>query len=189
MSEAVEFNPEEVVATLEAAVAAAEEEEINEAVSEEVAEEIEEILQEEEEKEELEQEEDAEVEAAVQKLEQEFAEEESEEESDYDDDDFDPADETLYERFEALKDIFSPKQREIFTNLSSNIKSASKSLTLKLGSSLWYVATTSMLIGVPLAIAILNETQLTELEKELTGAGLGPGAAAPSPAPATEEAK
>ena len=46
-----------------------------------------------------------------------------------------------------------------------------------------------MLIGVPLAIAILNETQLTELEKELTGAGLGPGAAAPSPAPATEEAK
>ncbi|ONH77812.1 Mitochondrial import receptor subunit tom22 [Pichia kudriavzevii] len=98
---------------------------------------------------------------------------------------------TILDRIEALKDIFSPAQRSFFTSAYSKTISFAKSSTFNIGSALWYVATTSMLVGVPLAVAILNETQLTELEKELNGQGLGAPAVAPavSAAPATEEAK
>lgn len=131
------------------------------------------------------------VEEAVTEIEKRLAaDEESDEESDYDDDDFDPADETLLERIEALKDIFTPSQREFFTNSVSKISSLSKTATFKFGSALWYLATTSMLVGVPLAVAILNETQLTELEKELNGGGLtAPAAPAPAPVASPAETK
>jgi import receptor subunit TOM22 len=197
------YTPAEVEAVLEAAVAGAEAQ-VEELLAEEAeieSEEAEEaeIIKEEE----KEQQEEAAVEEAVAAIEKEFskevaaavaaAEEEEEDDddsdSDYDDDDFDPSDETLLERIEALKDIFTPEQRNFFTSTCSNIVSGSKFATFKFGSALWYIATTSMLVGVPLAVAILNETQLTELEKELNGAGLGAPAPAPAPASTTEEKK
>lgn len=204
MSEAAPaFTPEEVEATLEQAIASTEaqadelianeskveEEASTEAAAEEVAEEI---AAEAEAEIAAEAAADQVLEEAVEEVERQLAskeaaaeeeEEESDSDSEYDDDDFDPADETILERIEALKDIFSPGQREFFFKSVSNIVSGSKSLTLNFGSALWYIATTGMLVGVPLAVAILNETQLTELEKELNGAGLG------VPAPATEEKK
>ncbi|GMM29275.1 Tom22 protein [Martiniozyma asiatica (nom. inval.)] len=120
------------------------------------------------------------VQEAVEKLEQELAESESDEESD-DEDDFDP-NETIVERIQALKQILTPKQRESIISGASTAKSLFKSGTLKFGSTLWYLATGGMLLGVPLAIAIFGETQLMELEKEL--GGMGAPAAAPAPAPA-----
>lgn len=197
-AEQPEYTPEEVQAVLEAAVAQAENyvaEEAEEAEAVEAVEENEELEEQieaaaEEVAEEIA---EAEIEAekatedAVAAIEKQFANEDEEEDSDseYDDDDFDPNDETLLERIEALKNIFTPKQRDFFKNAFSNSISFTKNSTLNIGSALWYLATTSMLVGVPLAIAILNETQLTELEKEFNNAGLGPAAAAP----ATEEKK
>ncbi|GAV27837.1 hypothetical protein PMKS-001305 [Pichia membranifaciens] len=191
------YTPQEVEATLEQAVASAESQ-IEDLIAQEAEVEDEAALDAaaEEAAEEVVTEAAAEAEAdavanavlneAVAEVEKKFAnDEDDDEDSDYDDDDFDPADETVLERIEALKDIFSPKQRAFVTNTVSAVVSGSKTLTLNLGSALWYVATTSMLVGVPLAVAILNETQLTELEKELNGAGMG--VAAPAAAPVVEE--
>lgn len=209
MSEAAPaFTPEEVEATLEQAIASTEaqadelianeskveEEAAAAAAAEVVAEEVaEEIAAEAEAEIAAEAVADQILEEAVEEVERQLAskevaateeeDEESDSDSEYDDDDFDPADETILERIEALKDIFTPGQREFFFKSISTVVSGSKSLTLNFGSALWYLATTGMLVGVPLAVAILNETQLTELEKELNGAGLG------VPAPATEEKK
>lgn len=202
MSDAA-YTPEEVQAVLENAINSAEEqveqlleqeagleadvakEAAQEIVEEAAAEAAEQIVEEAEAEAAVE----AAVEEAVTEIEKQFAasveadDEDSDEDSEYDDDDdFDPADETLCERIEALKDIFTPAQREFFSNAVSNITTYSKLATFKLGSALWYLTTTSMLVGVPLAVAILNETQLTELEKELNGGALT-APAAPSPAP------
>lgn len=89
----------------------------------------------------------------------------SDEDSDYDDE-FDP-DETLLERVRALKEIFPPDQRAALSNGVSATNSAIKSLIHKAGTSLWYLTTTVILLGAPLALSILHETQLTELEKEM----------------------
>lgn len=195
------YTPQEVEATLEEAVASAESqiedliaqeaEAEDEAALDAAAEEVaEEVVAEAAAEAEADAVANAVLEEAVAEVEKQFANEEEEEEeddddSDYDDDDFDPADETILDRIEALKDIFSPKQRAFVSNTVSSLVSGSKALTLNLGSALWYVTTTGLLIGVPLAVAILNETQLTELEKELDGAGMG--VAAPAAAPVVEE--
>lgn len=151
------FNAAEVEQTLASAVENVEEfiaEAEAEAELEAVVDAVEKELQEEEE----EQEEQAEEE-----------EEEEEEESDYDDeDDFDP-NETVLERIVALKEILTPHQRDFILSSVSSTSNGVKALTGKFGSGLWYLTTTGLLLGVPLAIAIFGETQLMELEKELGG--------------------
>lgn len=106
-------------------------------------------------------------------------ESESDSESDWEDD-FDP-DETFAERIDALKDILTPEQRSAISSVFSATKNASVYLAHKSGQTLWYLTTTSLLLGVPLALSILSETQLTELEKEMnlqqqSGDILAPGA-------------
>ncbi|QPG76730.1 hypothetical protein FOA43_004124 [Brettanomyces nanus] len=81
-------------------------------------------------------------------------------------DDFD-SNETLQERVEALKDIMSPEQRQLIVGSISSTKNAIISLSHKTGTLLWYLTTTGLVLGVPLALSILHETQLTELEKEM----------------------
>lgn len=146
----------------------------------EAVENVEEYIQAQEAEEELEAELEAVVEAVEKELQSEF--EEAESDSDYDEeDDFDP-NETIMERIAALKEILSPFQRELILNSISVSSSSVKSLTGKFTSGLWYLTTTGLLLGVPLAIAIFGETQLMELEKELGGmqAQAAPAAAAPA---------
>lgn len=139
---------------------------------------------------------EAELEAAVEAVEKELAadveaeveaeieaeaeaEAEEEDESDYDDeDDFDP-NETVLERIAALKEMFTPAQRQYVISAASSAAAGAKATTGMFGSGLWYLATTGLLLGVPLAIAIFGETQLMELEKELGGMQ-GQAAAAPA---------
>lgn len=165
VEEAPQFTPEEVEQAIEA-----ETEAIEQAIlqAEEAAEEAE-----------AEAEVEAEVEEAVEAIEKQLeaeltaADEEEEDEDDEDEDDEDEYEddfdenETVLERIEALKDILKPETREFFANSYSNTKSLILSSTSKIGSSLWYLTTTGLLLGVPLAISILGETQLMELEKEL----------------------
>ncbi|QOU22643.1 hypothetical protein BRETT_002825 [Brettanomyces bruxellensis] len=95
---------------------------------------------------------------------------ESDSESDSDDDDFDDdfdPDETLAERISALKDIFPPQLRSSVVSGANALQSGCKGLAHKFGVSLWYLTTTALLLGAPLALSILHETQLSELEKEM----------------------
>lgn len=96
----------------------------------------------------------------------------SEEESDDDDesdlDDFDFENETLLERIVALKDMVPPEQREAIYNLSSTLQGLFKSSVQNGGKFLWTLTSSSLLLGVPLALAILSETQLQEMERGMS---------------------
>ncbi|KAH3901378.1 Tom22p SCDLUD_002870 [Saccharomycodes ludwigii] len=84
------------------------------------------------------------------------------EDSDYDD--FDE-NETLFERIVALKDIVPPKQRNAVCNAFSTTVNIAKSIFSKGGSLTWTIATSALLLGVPLSLTILAEQQLIEMEK------------------------
>ncbi|GEQ72161.1 hypothetical protein JCM33374_g5847 [Metschnikowia sp. JCM 33374] len=96
-----------------------------------------------------------------------YSDSESDSESDYEDD-FDIENETLYDRIVALKDVVPPTQRTQIVNAVESAKSIASSAFSKGGSLLWGVTSSILLLGVPLSLAILSETQLQEMEKELT---------------------
>ncbi|QLG74200.1 hypothetical protein HG535_0G00840 [Zygotorulaspora mrakii] len=84
--------------------------------------------------------------------------------SDFDDDDFDE-NETILERIVALKDMVPPKQRQTITNFVSSTTNFLRTAFSKTGSITWALATSAMLLGVPLSLSILGEQQLIEMEK------------------------
>lgn len=99
------------------------------------------------------------------------AEEEEDSESDSDDDeddDFDFSNETIMDRIVALKDIIAPEQREVLASVSGSITNMITTGLNKTGSFLWVLTSSSLLLGVPLALAILAETQLQEMEKDMS---------------------
>ncbi|KAI5970174.1 tom22 [Candida margitis] len=85
-----------------------------------------------------------------------------------DDDDFDLENETFYDRVAALKDIVSPQHRDQIYNLSSTVTSYVQSGLNNGGKLLWTLTSSSLLLGVPLALAILSETQLQEMESNIS---------------------
>lgn len=102
------------------------------------------------------------------KQQQQFQEEtDSESESEVDDD-FDIENETLYERVLALKDIIPPKQRTQIVSVADTLKSQVTLGLNKGGNLLWTLTSSALLLGVPLSLAILAETQLQEMEKEMS---------------------
>ncbi|CAN3373174.1 hypothetical protein DIURU_001173 [Diutina rugosa] len=84
------------------------------------------------------------------------------------DDDFDLENETIYERIVALKDIIAPEQRSQIVNAGENVKAWASSAFQKTGNFLWIVTSSALLLGVPLTLSILAETQLQEMEKEMS---------------------
>ncbi|EGW30066.1 uncharacterized protein SPAPADRAFT_52901 [Spathaspora passalidarum NRRL Y-27907] len=97
------------------------------------------------------------------------SEEESESESDDEfDDDYDFENETIYDRIVALKDIIAPEQREQLVSVTETIKSTVNATLNNGGKFLWTLTSSALLLGVPLALAILSETQLQEMEKDLS---------------------
>lgn len=91
----------------------------------------------------------------------------SDSESDYDDD-FDVETETIYDRIVALKDIIPPNQRSQIVNTAESVQLLVSSAASKGGALLWAVTSSILLLGVPLSLAILSETQLQEMEKEMS---------------------
>lgn len=83
------------------------------------------------------------------------------------DDEFDE-DETLLDRIVALKDIISPSQKDALSSLQQTLQSTTSSFFSKTGSFLWVLTSSTLLLGVPLALSILNEQQLLEMEKEMS---------------------
>ncbi|TIC06744.1 hypothetical protein E3Q08_01374 [Wallemia mellicola] len=104
------------------------------------------------------------------KSEDEFTDEEfdSEIEEELDiEDEFDPSDESLADRISALKDIIPLETRnsikEKFTNSVAFTRKSSKVL----GNLIWIVTTSSLLVGLPLALAIEDESRISMEEKSL----------------------
>lgn len=82
-------------------------------------------------------------------------------------DDFD-LDESLLDRIVALKDIIPPSQRSALTSGVSSVQQLIKSGLSTSGNFLWVLTSSALLLGVPAALAIMAESQIKEMEKELT---------------------
>lgn len=92
---------------------------------------------------------------------------ESDSESDFEDD-LDLENETIYDRIVALKDIIPPNQRTQLSSAVDSVKSLANATLTKGGAVLWGATSSLLLLGVPLSLAILAETQLQEMEKEMS---------------------
>ncbi|WRT64576.1 uncharacterized protein IL334_001508 [Kwoniella shivajii] len=84
-----------------------------------------------------------------------------------DEDDFNPKDETVYERIAALKDIVPPQTR---SSLYSKYKTATSWAFWSVqstGTLAWWISTSALLVGLPLALAIEDETRVVQQEREM----------------------
>ncbi|KAK2868126.1 hypothetical protein FQN49_003132 [Arthroderma sp. PD_2] len=104
--------------------------------------------------------------------------------------------ETLYERICALQDIIPAQSRHKISSAVSSFTSFAKSTVAFGGSALWVVSTSAFLLGVPWALALAEEQQYVQMEREqgmIKGANemLTPGAtsALTAPEPTALEAK
>ena len=84
-----------------------------------------------------------------------------------DDDYFDPNSETYYERVVALKEMVSPKTRSQLTSTLESAKSWATWGWFSAGSVAWVVSTSALLVGLPLALAIEDETRIVQQEREM----------------------
>ena len=84
-----------------------------------------------------------------------------------DDEDFSPADEGLYDRLVALKDIIPPQTRSSLVATYQSTKEWAWWSVQSAGSVAWWVSTSALLVGLPLALAIEDETRVVQQEREL----------------------
>lgn len=84
-----------------------------------------------------------------------------------DDDYFDPNSESYYDRVVALKEIVSPHTRSQLTQSLESAKSWALWTWASAGSVAWVVSTSALLVGLPLALAIEDETRIVQQEREM----------------------
>lgn len=104
-----------------------------------------------------------------------FSEKPGEEDEDYattdsegsSSDDDDLFEETLYDRFVALKDIIPPKARNTISGAVGSVYSGVTSTLGFGGRALYVLGTVVLMIGVPFAVAVSEEQQMIEMEKEM----------------------
>ncbi|KAI5841355.1 mitochondrial outer membrane translocase complex, subunit Tom22 [Morchella snyderi] len=89
--------------------------------------------------------------------------------------------ETLYDRLVALKDIIPPRQRAVLSAGLSSAYGVVKSGLSMGGTTLWVLVTGAFVVGVPFAVAVGDEQQLVEMERDMkmqqfTTDSLSPGA-------------
>ncbi|KAG9791502.1 mitochondrial import receptor subunit Tom22 [Exophiala dermatitidis] len=75
-------------------------------------------------------------------------------------------DESLIDRLSALRDIIPPKTRAKISSISSTIASATSSTINYSGKGLWVIATSVLLLGIPYALALGEEQQYMEEERQ-----------------------
>ncbi|KAJ4993331.1 Mitochondrial import receptor subunit tom22 [Stagonosporopsis vannaccii] len=75
------------------------------------------------------------------------------------------ADETLYERISALKDIIPASTRRSLASKYESVTSWTKSGLLFGGKTLWVISTSALLLGVPWALAYSEEQMIVEQER------------------------
>lgn len=75
--------------------------------------------------------------------------------------------ETIWERITALKDIVSPSTRRSIASKISTFTSYSSTALLFGGRAAWVLTTTSLLIGLPYALAVEDEMRISQQERDL----------------------
>lgn len=88
-------------------------------------------------------------------------------------DTFDPNNESLSDRFLALKDIISPSTRLNLSDSFIRTRDWVKFGAKKVGSGAWILTTTALLVGLPLVLSIEGEGALVAQEKEYMGQQVG----------------
>ncbi len=76
------------------------------------------------------------------------------------------SDESILDRITALKDIVPPKARARISNISSSILHATSTGVTYGGKGIWVIATSVLLLGIPYALALGEEQQLMEEERQ-----------------------
>lgn len=84
-----------------------------------------------------------------------------------DDDYFDPNAESIYDRVVALKDIVSPHTRSQWAQTLETAQTWALKGWFGAGSVAWVVSTSALLVGLPLALAIEDETRIVQQEREM----------------------
>ena len=77
------------------------------------------------------------------------------------------AEETVYDRIVALKDIVPPQTRSRLIVTYSKSRSWVQWGIGQAGNIAWIVSTSALLVGLPLALAIEDETRITQQEREM----------------------
>ncbi|KAL6721747.1 mitochondrial import receptor subunit Tom22 [Lecanora helva] len=75
--------------------------------------------------------------------------------------------ESISERISALRDILPPRHRRTLTTALSRTSSAVKQTSWFAGKGLWVLSTGALMLMVPFAIALFDEQQIVEQEKEI----------------------
>lgn len=91
----------------------------------------------------------------------------SDDESVMSEDDFDPSSETLADRLAALKDIVPPETRTALAASAEKVSALAKWAANGSGQVAWWVTTSALLVGLPLALAIEDEARITQQEREM----------------------
>lgn len=78
----------------------------------------------------------------------------------------DLADESLVDRIAALVDIVPPTTRHSISTKISKVTSAAFRTGQILGNVAWVVATSALLIGLPLVLVLEDEARIVQQEKE-----------------------
>ena len=78
-----------------------------------------------------------------------------------------PEDETIADRLYALKDMVSPSTRQKLSQTWSKTYSWGYWGGRLLGNGAWIITTSALLVGLPLALSIENETMMVQQEKEM----------------------
>ncbi|KAI9225816.1 MAG: mitochondrial outer membrane translocase complex, subunit Tom22 [Piptocephalis tieghemiana] len=94
-----------------------------------------------------------------------FSEEEEEDDDEEDDDEGD--DETLLERISALRDIIPPARRAAIANRWSTLYGGGAWVASMVGKTAWVVATTALVLVIPLQIEAQKELMMKEYDEEL----------------------
>ncbi|KZZ93908.1 mitochondrial import receptor subunit tom22 [Ascosphaera apis ARSEF 7405] len=74
--------------------------------------------------------------------------------------------ETLAERIYALRDMVPPHYRRSISETVSTISSFAKSTVNFGGNALWILSTSAFFVGVPWALALAEEQQYVQMERE-----------------------
>ncbi|BEJ15251.1 hypothetical protein CspHIS471_0410180 [Cutaneotrichosporon sp. HIS471] len=82
------------------------------------------------------------------------------------DDEFD-TNETFAERIAALKDIVPPEARTAVSKSATRVVDLAKWAANGTGQLAWWVTTSALLVGLPLALAIEDEARITQQEREM----------------------
>jgi len=77
-----------------------------------------------------------------------------------------PVDESLLDRVLALRDMVPPKARARISAATSSLVSATSTTVNYSGKGLWVLATSILLLGIPYALALGDEQQFMEEERQ-----------------------